>query len=362
MKLGAVLLLLLPLAIPGLSIVDRSQDGAIAHSSSATVFVNANIITVNDDQPTAESLAFVQGKIVAVGTEEQVKSVLRESKLSFEQQDLQGKTVLPGFIDTHGHFGLTLSNLTQVDLQSPPAGDVKNMAGLLEKVGEWHRSNPDNEWILGYGYDDSLLTEGRHPTRYDLDAITTEKPIALTHVSGHLMSCNSKCLSLLGIDADTKNPWGGVIRRVAGSSEPNGVLEESAAFSARRKFPELTIRQKLSLMDATQQYYAGNGITTVQDGASSSKSLNLFSLASQKGLFYIDLISFPIFLHHIPALPDNLDQLRNYNNHYRIGGIKTALDGSPQGKTAWLSQPYFRPPHGQKADLSRIPAGNGEGS
>ena len=129
-------------------------------------------------------------------------------------------------------------------------------------------STPTGEWILGGGYDEAYLEEGRHPNRFDLDQVSTEYPIALIHVSQHFLSCNSKCLEIAGVDASTPDPEGGVIQRVAGSAEPNGVMEEQAMYKLLPYLPIHDVEKFLGLIDRAQDYFASFGITTLQDGAS----------------------------------------------------------------------------------------------
>lgn len=194
-------------------------------TSDVTLFINGDILTMNDAQPTAEALAVKDGKILAVGSETHVRSAAGKNPAV---RDLNGHTLLPSFIDTHGHIvgGAFTSGIA--NLQPPPAGGVSNFPELMSTLSQWSADNPEAPWIIGMGYDDSLLKEGRHPTRDELDKISTEKPVVILHVSGHLAVCNTPCLEAGGISAKTQNPPGGIIRRIAGSDEPDGVLEETA--------------------------------------------------------------------------------------------------------------------------------------
>ena len=207
---------------------------------------------------------------------------------------------------------------------------------------------------MGVGYDDSLLAEGRHPTREELDEVSTSMPVAISHVSGHLMSCNSRCLELAGIDAETPDPKGGHIRRRPGSSEPNGVLEETAMYGVRRILPRPDLAMQVKLLEKAQAEYASYGLTTIQDGASRQDNLPVLARAAEQRALYLDVVSYPHNTLGIEVLKQHPPS-RQYRNNYRIGGIKITLDGSPQGKTAWLTQPYFHPPHGQPHDYKGYP-------
>ncbi len=199
---------------------------------------------------------------------------------------------------------------------------------------------------MGWGYDDSLMAEGRHPSRYDLDAVSTEKPIMLSHVSGHLMACNSKCLELAGITAESENPPGGVFQRVEGSQTPNGILEESAIYRIYALLPEASEEQRLFMLAQAQAYYARHGITTVQDGASQLSHIGDLQKTAANKKLYLDVVGFRL-LSKGESIGEAFSVSSDYQDHYRVGGIKLVLDGSPQGKTAWLTEPYAHPPHGQ---------------
>jgi predicted amidohydrolase YtcJ len=203
---------------------------------------------------------------------------------------------------------------------------------------------------LGFGYDDAELD--RYPTKDDLDKVSTEKPVLIVHTSGHLSVANSKALELSGINADSQNPAGGVIRRIEGSQEPNGVLEENAHFAVLfglNKLIDQTLQD--TMLEAAQKMYAKFGYTTAQEGRATSDGYEALKRASTKGellidvVAYVDMVSSRDFMnspYHGPI----------YTHHFRIGGVKLNFDGSPQGKTAWLTEPYFHPPHGQDKEYA----------
>jgi len=315
------------------------------------VYVNGDIVTVAENNPTASALAVRNGLILAVGSRKEVEAAAGET---YTSRDLMGKTVVPGLIDAHGHISLTALSKGFANLQPPPAGPVKSIVQLQAIMKRWDQANPDMPWLMGWGYDDSLLQEGRHPTREDLDKVSTEKPIMLTHVSGHLMACNSKCLEVVGISAETENPPGGVIQRLEDGKTPNGVLEESAIYKVYGMLPAAPELTRLAMLENVQQYYASYGITTVQDGAANDRDiLDLEKVAATKKL-YLDVVAFRLLLKG-QSLEENLAVSKTYQNHFRVGGIKLVLDGSPQGKTAWLTEPYFRAPKGQEKDYRGYP-------
>lgn len=328
---------------------------AAEHSSAVAqptvVFVNGDIVTVDEAQPSPEAVAVRSGRIVAVGSRNTVQAMAGPAA---RVRDLQGNTLLPGLIDAHGHVSMTSAMQTSANVSSPPVGTAKSIGDVLELLRQHLAENPDAPWLSGWGYDESLLAEGRHPTREDLDKVSTEIPIVLQHVSGHFMTCNSRCLKIAGVTAETEDPQGGVIRRTPGTREPDGVLEEQAFGLVRAVLPMPDLEGQLALLDKTQQYYASHGITTVQDGALIGEQVDLFRLAGQRGLLYLDIVGYI----YAPYMGEKLGQYlptKHYEEYFRIGGIKIVLDGSPQGKTAWLTQPYLHPPHGQDEDYLGYP-------
>ena len=330
---------------------------AATANAADTLYSGGPIITLDDKQATAEAIVVRDGRIAFVGSH---KAARRFSPKAM-QVDLRGHTLSPGFIDAHGHVsGVGLQALS-ANLLPAPDGEGNSIAAL-QKIMRDFRAHPTTpggyKVLIGFGYDDSQLAEHRHPTRTDLDAIATDIPIILMHQSGHLGAYNSKALELAGITADTPNPPGGVIRREAGSNVPDGVLEESAHNLALAKLmPVMTPEQSLAMLDAGQSLYMKYGYTTAQDGRSDAGTLQLLAMAAQGHKLKIDVVAYPdieVALHD-PAMHGPYYGL-NYSNHYRIGGAKISLDGSPQGKTAWLSQPYYRVPEGEKPDYAGYPA------
>jgi predicted amidohydrolase YtcJ len=313
-----------------------------------TVFLNADIVTVDDQMPAARAVAVREGRILAVGTEAEV---LNAAGAGAERRDLGGATLVPGFIDAHGHLTIMAQSAAMADLQPPPAGTVASIADIQTQLGGWKAAHPQALWITGFGYDDSLLAERRHPDRHDLDQVSADIPVMLVHTSAHFVTCNTACLEAAGITADTPDPFGGVIRREADGKTPNGVLEETALALVMRHVPAPNQDMRIAGMEAAQAIYARNGITTVQDGASSPQQIEDMRAAAAAGKFYLDVVAYQ----HFPdgtSIGTDFATSPGYDGHFRVGGIKLILDGSPQGKTAWLTKPYLVPPAGQDTGYS----------
>ena len=311
------------------------------------VYTNGKIYTVNEAQSWGEAVAVKDGKILAVGLEAEVLKTVGEST---KKRDLGGKTMLPGFVDSHGHTYMVGLQATTANLLPPPDGTGKDIAALQALLTDWATNNKEAVnnvgWIAGFGYDDSQLAEQRHPTRDDLDQVSKDRPVLIIHQSGHLGVANSKALEIAGVTAETKDPNGGAFRRKAGSQEPNGVCEEYAFFHLLSK---LAVRFDDAINDALVEegakLVASFGYTTAQEGRAMGSGLEAMKRVADSGKLAIDLVAYPDVLE-----VDDVKPSKRYTNHYRVGGVKLTIDGSPQGKTAWLSEPYFVVPEGQPKD------------
>jgi predicted amidohydrolase YtcJ len=232
------------------------------------IYTGGDIVTVNELQPQAEAVATRGGRIVAVGYRDEVMKLKGARTLVV---DLGGRTLAPGFFDPHGHVFNTGVQAISANLLPRPDGEVNDIAELLAALEAWSGRNREilgkYGWVVGFGYDDAQLKEGRHPTRDDLDKVARAVPVVIVHQSGHLAVMNSKALELVGIDSNSKDVPGGLIRRKAGGREPDGVLEEAAFFG-----PFFALMSKLgpdankALFKAGVELYKSFGYTTAQEG------------------------------------------------------------------------------------------------
>ena len=307
------------------------------------------ILMTGDQKAQPLSIAIKNKKIIWVGSHKNAKNI------QGKHIDFGDQAILPGFIDAHGHASY-LAFATQVaNLASPPVGGIntiKELQAELRKFIEESNLQP-GEWVMGLGYDDSLLSEQRHPTKEDLDAVSIEHPIYLIHVSAHLGAANSLALSLANINTETKDPPGGKIRRYQNSSEPNGVFEETAAYQLQQ-LAMSAYKDPIGSVKNAMEIYAKNGITTAQDGASSKETIGLMQAADAQGKINLDIISYPIGQNGLLKEIDTLS-FGSYTGRLKIGCIKLILDGSPQGKTAYLTEPYYKPPHSESDSYKGYP-------
>ena len=329
--------------------------GAAPARDPVTIYSGGPIVTMTGDTPeTVEAIAVRDGRIVAVGTS---AAVAKAAGRAARRVDLKGRALLPGFIDAHGHVGFVGQNAGMVQLQPPPVGGVDSIAKLQQAFRDWGatRKLPESVPYVGNGFDDSQLADKRFPTRHDLDAVSATRPLLAIHVSGHLAVLNSAMLKEVGIGAETPDPPGGVIRREADGKTPNGVLEETALFGPLKVLTPAGPDAGVAALVAGERIYAANGITTAQDGRVMPESWSALDEAARRGVLLLDTVALVSFEREWPA--DVRAKIgKGYEGRLRIGGIKLTLDGSPQGRTAWLHDPVPVPPEGKGADYRGYPA------
>mgnify|MGYP006281274907 CR=1 FL=1 len=329
-----------------------SASSALALEAADRIYYGGPIVTADDKNPLVEAVAVKNGKILATGKVDELTRLHKgqETKL----QDLLGHTMIPGLIDAHGHvLGVGLQSIS-ANLLPAPDGAVNSIADLQKTMRAFIESSPivkSYGLVIGFDYDDAQLVEHRHPTRDDLDAISTDLPIVVIHQSGHLGAYNSKALALAGVTAETKNPQGGVIRRRESDQQPNGVMEENAHFMVLLKLlPKLGDREIAVLVEKGAETYARYGYTTAQEGAAMAAWAHVLEKPENRAGLKIDVVFYPTLamIGDDPIMSSPLVS-RQYNQHFRIGGVKVVLDGSPQGRTAWLTQPFYKAPDNQKS-------------
>ena len=311
------------------------------------ILFNGTIVTVDSADTVAEAVAVKDGKIVAVGAEDEV---MQWRGTGTELTDLKGKTALPGFVEPHSHLSFVGVKLNVANLSPPPIGPVGSLADLKQVLLEYKESKglKPGDWIIGMGYDDTAMTEQRHPNREDLDEVSHENPILCLHISAHLAAMNSKALEMAGIHENTPDPEGGVFQRLPGSQVPNGVAEELAMFSLFAVLPTPSEEEAVKEIEDAIAYYASHGTTTAHDAAIKSPGqLALFRKMADEGRLDIDVVGWPLF-NVADQMLANFEQDRVYRGRFRLGGLKLLLDGSIQGYTAFLSQPYHVQPMGDE--------------
>ncbi len=322
------------------------------------IYFGGDIITMEGDSARyAEAVVVKDGKILFVGTKEEAMKISGDAR---EMIDLKGQTLLPGFIDAHGHLWMSGIQAVAANLLPAPDGKGNDINALIGITNQWKAANQDviakTGWIVGFGYDEAQLKENRHPTAAELDKISLDTPVLFLHQSGHLAVVNSKGLEVSGISASTEDPKGGVIQRIKGSKQPNGVLEETAVFAAAAALlKKVDDKGNEALILAGQKSYSRYGFTTAQEGRATSVVCEAYKRMSAAGSLLMDVYAYPDIQMGLDYMKTNGVQ-QDYTNHFRVAGVKLSLDGSPSGKTAWLTKPYKVPPPGMPKDYRGYPA------
>lgn len=298
------------------------------------LYYGGEIITMICENDAPEAVVIEDDKILYVGTIEQAQNLCDDDT---EKINLEGKTLMPSFIDAHSHFFQAAQGIRMCDLS-----EVCNFSEMQQALRKYKEDNDIKEdgIILASGYDHNFLEEEMHPDKKVLDEVSDIIPIYISHVSGHMGIANSALLHLAGITDDTPDPKGGKYGRNADGSL-NGYVEETPALMqllmvAMPRIKTDMVNQVLE----TQQMYLKNGITTVQEGAVMGQGFEPLAKLASAGLFQIDVVAYILNDQYKETLMNYPEYNGTYMHRLKIGGAKVILDGSPQGKSAWLSKPY----------------------
>lgn len=298
-----------------------------------TLYYHGTVLTMDDALPQAEAVMVEDGRIWAVGKCEAVFNLRDADTVCI---DLQGKTMLPGFLDGHSHFAGLATSLSQCDLSQ--AKDFNDIVRLM-KAFIAENGIPAGQWVTGTNYDHNFLRENTHPDKFLMDAVSSEHPIVIVHASSHMGVANSLALQRQGLGEETQDPAGGHYGRISGTDVLSGYMEENAFVAFRNAMPMPDINDILKLFTRAQQIYAGYGITTVQEGMVTPALFSILQYAEMKHVLYLDLVGY-LDLENCAETAAQYPEYDSYTNHFRIGGYKIFLDGSPQGRTAWMQTPY----------------------
>lgn len=309
-----------------------------------TIYHNGTILTMNDEQKSAQAVAVAEDTILAVGDFDEVKKF---AGTNTQYIDLKGKTMMPGFIDAHSHILDTALRALWVDVNSYPLGKVHCVDDVIALLKEKADSTPEGEWVLGWGYDDSKIQEMRHLTTEDLDKVSTRHPVSLWHISGWVTYHNSAALERAGITEDMQDTeYYRIVRDENGRA--TGTIE-AALCPVMAKVPAAdnsVFRQGLA--EVSKQYTA-KGCTTAQEGwwctrESAEQSLK----AIDSNLFNLRLVLYPVGEGDVydnrkgelyPELKSG--EYVDKNKMVCMGAMKLTADGSIQARTARLSKPYY---------------------
>lgn len=297
------------------------------------VLINGDIITLNGK--IVEALAAKQGRIIYLGRSKEALSFISNKTKVI---DLDGKAVIPGFIDTHIHFinlGLSLSYL---DLKN-----VESISELKELIKDRADRLPVDRWIIGWGWDQEKFVDGRWPNRWDLDEVTPLHPTILYRICGHVAIVNSLALKIAGINRNSEDPPGGSIDK-NNYGEPTGILRENAIELVKKRIPEPSFEEYIRYAKLAINEIVKHGITTIHLMSASPIDIKILQELRRRGdlkvrtRLYMDYN----YLEYLVKLGIS----RGFGDEYiRIEGIKLFIDGSLGSRTAALKKPYNDDPN-----------------
>jgi predicted amidohydrolase YtcJ len=338
MKTKQYLLLLLAIGL----LFSCKEDEKKTVENNATVYYGGDILTMQGETPQyAEAIVVSNSKILFVGASAEAMQV---AGAGHQMVNLEGKTLLPGFIDPHSHFINALGMSSQANCSPSPVGEADDVAGVIKalKTLKTEKNIPDGQLMMGYGYDDTVMPEGRLLNRDDLDEAFPNNPVMVNHVSLHGAVLNSKALEQFGYSEKTETPPGGIIVRKPGTNEPYGLIMETAFLPIFSQLPKPSDEELLKQLKDGQMIYAEAGITTAQEGASHIGDVEILQKGADNEAFFIDVVSYP-FITEFDTIFKlySAKDFGKYNNKFKLGGIKITIDGSPQGRTALFTTPYL---------------------
>ncbi len=294
------------------------------------IVANGNILTMNSNLPTASAMAIKEGKIIAVGDLATVKKVVGDS---YEYIDLEGKTVTPGFIESHDHlaqYGGTLAFLNITPFVCPT---LKEALHKLKQQGK-----PDEDgWIYAWATDPTLYKEKRAPSRQELDELFPDMPVFIFHMSGHGAYVNSKALEIAEVTKDTPNPTGGTFEKDE-NGELTGYLNGMPAWRKVGKLPLMNVQTVMK----SANLHARQGFTSTTELAlMNSNMIKLLEEATNNPEFPVRVFG-GMFI-TMPGLDEVAPQISNFETElFKVPYIKTWTDGSTQGGSGYFTEPYYK--------------------
>ncbi len=282
---------------------------------------------------TVEAVATRDGKILFAGSAEEARArgYFRTAR---QIVDLKGKTMLPGFVDGHGHFPEQGQyDLYEINLNSFPLGTMTSIGDYRKALGERCRAAEPGEWVMGWGYDDTSITDLRHPTRWDLDAVCPNNPVYLRHISGHMAVGNSMALQQAGIVPDNPVPFGteGVVKD--GQGRATGLLMETRAMGLVTSLPDFPVPDTGKSLARASHVYAAAGVTTVDQGASMMPvHLPLFQDGLARKILPLRVVLHPLAMYELVTPKGTMD-VAGWVNRAALGWRERDPSGAPEQKS-----------------------------
>jgi predicted amidohydrolase YtcJ len=310
--------------------------------NSAAVYYGGEIITMAGDTPQyVEAVVVKDGLIIFAGPSDEAMKVAGKGH---QMINLNNATLLPGFIDPHSHFINSLGMSSQANCSPSPVGQADDVPGIIKALSSLknEKNIPDGALMMGYGYDDTVMPDGRLLNRDDLDQAFPNHPVMVLHVSLHGAVLNSMAMQKFSITNETETPPGGIIVRKPGTNEPYGLIMETAFLPIFGQLPKPSEDELKQQLEDGQMIYAAAGVTTAQEGASHMGDVDILQKSADREALFIDVVSYP-FITEFDTIFKlyAADDFGKYQNHFKLGGIKITIDGSPQGRTALFTTPYL---------------------
>ncbi len=311
------------------------------------IFINGDIVTLDHETPAVSALAVTGDRFLAVGSNNEILKLADDQT---EIVDLSGKTITPGFIETHAHLSLYALTLLQIDCSSPLNSSIED---VKNRIGAQAQTLEPGQWIKGWGFDDTLIADKRHLSRADLDECAPDNPVSIDHISGHLMVANSPALELAGIGPGTPSPPGGEIYRDA-HGMPTGLLSEEAQALVSGQMPPHDVTELKKAIAEAINYFHACGITSTHDAAIGYYREGAEVLQAYQALEVEDRLYLRIYLTlmeelYLEVLQSGSESKLN-SELLKLGSVKLFQDGSIQALTAALNEPYYKNPQ-LKGDL-----------
>ena len=297
--------------------------------SADIIFTNASIWTASDDTARQEALVVSGEEIIAIGTTEEIMAYAGPQTRIV---NLEGRFVVPGFIDSHTHFISGGQQLASVDLRDADSRDE-----FTRRIQQYAAAIPERRWITGGDWDHERWG-GELPHRDWIDEVTTNNPVFVSRLDGHMALANSLALELARIDANSRDPEGGTIVRDENSNRPTGILKDEAMSPVYAVMPRSSEAELDEALQRGVEHALSLGVTQVYDMGSWSH-LATFQRAAQAGSLKIRVYSF-VPISSWSALNTHIAENGRGDDWHRWGGLKGFVDGSLGSSTAWFYEPY----------------------
>lgn len=292
---------------------------------------NANVLTQNIQQQNAEAFAVADGKIIAVGSNEEILALQQPNTKLI---DANNKTALPGFIDAHIHIW-KVGNLKTflLDLRG-----VSSIEEMKDRLSDFIKSNPGNGWIQARGINEINLQEKRLPTKEDLDSITTERPLWIIRTCAHIGMANSKAIAFSNVHVQTHVPVGGEMR-LGSDGKPNGIFTETALGLITNNIPAYSSADYSLMIKAAEEELLSYGITAATDPAVMPDLLECYHQLERENKLRVRVNALPI---RVPDGSDNVLPLpqKFHSEKLDVNIVKFFSDGGLSGMTAAMNKPY----------------------